>query len=183
MLENERPDAPLYVFAYGSLMWRPGFAYRKRLRGAAAGYRRSFALTSIHHRGTEARPGLVLALVPDAQARCEGLIYEVAPEHRTDTLAYLRERELVTYAYHESLLDMDSEAGPLRALCYVMDPTHPQSRDNLSLNEQAEIIASAEGLSGSNRDYLTATLAHLHELGCNDPDIEALAARVAQICV
>ena len=92
----------MWVFGYGSLLWNPGFSIcRTNVRQQLSGYRRSFSMRSIHHRGTVEDPGLVLALDVKDQAVCDGVAFFVAPEHEADTLEYLRERELISSAYIE----------------------------------------------------------------------------------
>jgi cation transport protein ChaC len=172
-------DSDLWIFAYGSLMWRPGFAHAERRRATLAGYRRRFCMTSIHYRGTPERPGLVLALAPEPDGLCRGLAYRVPAPEAAEVHAYLRERELVSYAYREDVLDIELEGGPrVPALVYVSDPDHPQFLGGLDLDEQAAIIAAAEGPMGPNRDYLFRTAESLAALGLADPEIETLCALV-----
>jgi len=87
-----------WVFGYGSLMWNPGFAFAERVPATLLGYARSFCMWSIHHRGTPEEPGLVLALDLEDRASCRGLAFHVSRDHAAATLAYLRERELVSSA-------------------------------------------------------------------------------------
>lgn len=172
-------DKTLWVFGYGSLLWEPGFAFDERVRARLDGWHRSFCMRSIHHRGSEAEPGLVLALDADAGAVCDGVAFAVAPGHAGATLAYLRERELISSAYLERWLPlMLADGRRIEALAYVIDPDHVQYCGGLPLEEQAAIIARAEGGRGANRDYLWNTVAHLAELGIRDGDLDWLAARV-----
>ena len=120
-------DDPLWVFGYGSLLWNPGFRYEQRLRASLPGYARSFCMWSIHHRGTETDPGLVLALDPHDGAACEGLAFRVADADRDTVLAYLRERELISSAYLEKFLEIRLADGRhVEAVTYVVDPDHVQ---------------------------------------------------------
>lgn len=173
-------DGSLWVFGYGSLIWDPGFPVAERRIGRVTGWHRSFCMRSIHHRGTVAAPGLVLALDRAADGLCQGLAFRVAPGAEAATVAALRERELVSSAYLETELAVETAAGRIRALTYVIDPDHAQYC-HLDLEEQAQIIARATGGRGANRDYLWSTAAHLAELGIADPDLEWLAARVRQL--
>lgn len=169
----------LWVFGYGSLLWEPGFAFDERVRARLAGWHRSFCMRSIHHRGTEAEPGLVLALDAAAGAVCDGVAFAVAPGHAETTLAYLRERELISSAYLERWLPLTLADGRrIDALAYVIDPDHVQYCGGLALEEQARIIARATGGRGPNRDYLWNTASHLAELGIGDADLDWLARRV-----
>ncbi len=104
-----------WVFGYGSLMWRPGFAYLERRAAVLHGRRRAFCIYSVHHRGTPARPGLVLGLAPGGSVR--GVAYRVADADWADVVAYLREREQPTETYVEAaakvrFADGDSPPGP-----------------------------------------------------------------------
>ncbi len=173
---------PLWVFGYGSLIWNPGFPVAERRLARAAGWRRSFCMRSIHHRGTEADPGLVLALDRADGAACDGVAFRVAPGAEAQTLADLRERELISSAYLEVVLPLTSTDGALMALAYVIDPDHVQYCGGLPLEEQAGIIARATGGRGPNRDYLWSTTEHLHQLGIADPELDWLAERVRGLC-
>jgi len=169
----------LWVFGYGSLMWRPGFDWAERRMARLEGWRRSFCLRSIHYRGTPEAPGLVLGLDRAPGVACDGVAYRVASDARAAVLAYLRARELVSYAYHERTAALRLEGGAAaEAVIYVVDRAHPQYAGVLSLAEQAAIIARSAGPMGANRDYLLQTVEHLAALGVSDPELEALAARV-----
>lgn len=170
--------ATLWVFGYGSLIWDPGFPVAERRIARADGWHRSFCMRSIHHRGTVENPGLVLALDRADGASCTGVAFRVAPGEEAATLAALRERELVSSAYLERVLPVETATGRLEALTYVIDPDHAQYCGGLPLEDQAQIIARASGGRGANRDYLWSTAAHLADLGIADPDLEWLAARV-----
>lgn len=169
-------EADLWVFAYGSLIWRPGFAYAERRPARLKGYRRRFCMSSIHYRGTPERPGLVLALDAAAGGACAGLAYRVERAEAAGVHAYLRERELVSYAYDEARLTVALDDGAsVEALAYVTNPAHPQYRGGLTLEEQAAVIAAARGPMGPNAEYLLQTEAALVALGLEDPDLRALA--------
>lgn len=171
---------PLWVFGYGSLIWHPGFPVAERRIATLHGWHRSFCMRSIHHRGTVDNPGLVLALDEAEGASCTGVAFRVEPGREATTLAALRERELISSAYLERTLPVTTEAGPLDALAYVIDPDHAQYC-HLTPEEQAQIIARAVGGRGPNRDYLWSTAAHLAELGIRDPDLDWLASRVRDL--
>ncbi|CAN5752127.1 gamma-glutamylcyclotransferase [soil metagenome] len=167
----------LWVFAYGSLLWRPGFGFAERRRAVLEGYCRRFCMSSIHYRGTPERPGLVLALDAAAGRACEGAAYRVEAAEADGVIAYLRERELVSYAYDEIRLPVRlSGGGRALALTFVTNRDHPQYRGGLSLSEQAAVIAAAAGPMGPNADYLLQTHAALAALGIDDPELSALPA-------
>ena len=166
----------LWVFGYGSLLWNPEFPHVETVLARLDGYHRSFCMRSIHHRGTEAEPGLVLALDAAHGAQCQGLAFRVAPGAHGETLDILRERELISSAYVETILPVALDDGrAVDAVTYVIDPGHVQYCGGLPLTEQAEIIARAIGGRGPNRDYLFNTADHLTELGIEDGELSWLA--------
>ncbi|WP_197917535.1 gamma-glutamylcyclotransferase [Thiosulfatihalobacter marinus] len=171
----------MWVFGYGSLLWNPGFEYREKTLATLDGWHRSFCMRSIHHRGTEEQPGLVLALDAMAQAQCQGLALSVAPERQAQTLDYLRERELISSAYLERVLPLRLADGrEVEAVTYVIDPDHVQYC-HLEIEEQAHIIARAVGGRGPNTEYLWNTASHLAELGIEDAELDWLSARVREL--
>ncbi|MEL6452192.1 MAG: gamma-glutamylcyclotransferase [Pseudomonadota bacterium] len=172
----------MWVFGYGSLLWHPGFEVAEQAQATLAGYARSFCMRSIHHRGSEAAPGLVLALDEAPGAQCVGVALRVAPGTEDATLAYLRARELISSAYIERMLQVDLQDGrQVTAVTFVIDPDHVQYCGGLPLEEQAQIIAHATGGRGPNSDYLYNTAQHLTDLGLSDPDLDWLSRRVAAI--
>ncbi|MGF1658466.1 MAG: gamma-glutamylcyclotransferase [Rubrimonas sp.] len=173
------PRNGFWVFGYGSLIWRPGFEALRAERARLPGWRRSFCLKSIRYRGTPEAPGLVLGLDSDPDCACEGVAYQVGAETAEATLAYLRARELVTYAYREEVAPAALVSGEtVDALIYVVDRAHPQYAGALPLAEQAAIIARSVGPMGPNRDYLRETARSLAEWGLSDPEIARLDALV-----
>lgn len=172
----------MWVFGYGSLLWNPGFPVARSTHATLRGYARSFCMRSIHHRGTEEHPGLVLALDEHPGALCTGLALAVEAGHEDRTLDELRERELISSAYVEKMLDVHLDSGQtVTAVTYVIDPDHVQYCGGLPLEDQARIIADAVGGRGPNTEYLYNTAEHLAEIGLNDPDLEWLAQRVRNL--
>ena len=162
----------IWVFGYGSLIWNPGFEFETQHRATLHGFARTFCLWSIHYRGTEQQPGLVLGLDPVQGGQCEGVAYFVGAEDAQAAHTYLRERELVSYAYHECLEELQLENGQIvQAICYVVDKENSQYAGGLSLDKQAHVIKSAKGTRGENLEYLHNTAAHLEALGVSDPDM------------
>ena len=182
MSGGQRMGSAMWVFGYGSLIWDPGFPIAERQVARLAKWHRSFCMRSIHHRGTPAGMGLVLALDRKADAYCDGVAFRVTEGAEEAALATLRERELISSAYLEKWLSVTLLDGRIEsALTYVIDPAHDQYCGGLALDDQARVIAKAVGGRGPNRDYLFSTARHLHELGIADPDLDWLATRVAEL--
>ena len=172
----------LWIFGYGSLIWEPGFPIAEKQIARLTNYRRSFCMRSIHHRGTESDPGLVLALDRSVGAECFGMAFRVAPEAEENTMEYLRDRELVSSAYLEVQENISlTDNRTVTAVCYIVDTEHVQYCSGLSLEEQAQIISTAAGGRGPNWEYLSNTATHLDALGIADPDLDWLTTRVASL--
>lgn len=183
MPENHpSPPLPLWVFAYGSLVWNPGFDPAEQVLATLPGFARTFCMKSIHHRGTVATPGLVLALDPDPLAACDGIAFRVGDADANAVLTELRERELVSSAYLEEFHDVQLNDGrSVRAVAYVVDTEHEQYCGGLDLETQANIIAMAVGGRGPNPEYLWNTEQGLTDIGIEDADLMWLSSRVRQL--
>ncbi|TPN76877.1 gamma-glutamylcyclotransferase [Mesorhizobium sp. CU2] len=167
-----------WVFGYGSLIWRPGFAHVETRRARLYGYRRSLCVYSFVHRGTRERPGLVLGL--DRGGSCIGLAYRVPSNLRDEVLTYLRERELVTSVYLERMLGVRLDGGEaVEAVVYIVDRNHEQYAGALDADEAAKVVRGAIGQSGNNEDYVLSTLEHLDALGIRDHWLEEVGRQVA----
>jgi cation transport protein ChaC len=172
----------LWVFGYGSLMWRPDFPFVERTEARLIGAHRALCVYSFVHRGTPERPGLVLGL--DHGGTCRGIAYRVAAAKRADTVAYLRAREQVTSVYRECIRPIRLECEPqlrVPALCYMVDRGHVQYAGRLTLEQQLHHVRQGHGRSGANRDYVIATVAALEQLGYRETDLHLLAERLAGV--
>ena len=169
-----------WVFGYGSLIWRPGFAHVEARRARLHGYRRSLCVYSFVHRGTRQRPGLVLGL--DHGGSCVGLAFRVPGNLRDEVITYLRERELVTDVYLERTLKVRLDGGgTVEAVAYIVDRQHEQYAGALDAAHAAAVVRGAVGQSGNNEDYVLSTLEHLKALGIRDHWLEEVARRVAPL--
>ncbi|MBZ9857760.1 gamma-glutamylcyclotransferase [Mesorhizobium sp. CA13] len=169
-----------WVFGYGSLIWRPGFAHVETRRARLHGYRRALCVYSFVHRGTRERPGLVLGL--DRGGSCVGLAFRVPGELRDEVVAYLRERELVTNVYLERMLNVRLDGGgTVEAVAYIVDRGHEQYAGALDAAHAADVVRGAVGQSGNNEDYVSSTLDHLRALGIRDHWLEDVARRIAPL--
>ena len=174
--ESEFPEGDLWVFGYGSLMWRPGFEFIERVPARLIGEHRALCVYSFVHRGTPEKPGLVLGL--DRGGACRGIAFRVAGQHRAATIEYLREREQVTSVYREVKRSvwLDNAARErVSALTYVADRGHVQYAGRLSLAEQLRYVQHGYGRSGNNRDYVLATVKSIEAQGFRDEQLHRLA--------
>jgi glutathione-specific gamma-glutamylcyclotransferase len=169
-----------WVFGYGSLMWRPGFAFVEQRRARLRGLHRRLCVYSHVHRGTREHPGLVMGL--DRGGACRGIAYRVEAADWPETLAYLRAREQVTNVYLEVMRPvhiMGDNAREVTAVAYAVDRKHPQYAGKLDVEAQLEFVAQGHGISGACTDYVLSTARHLHDLGVEDRLLQALAHRLS----
>ena len=174
------PPGDLWVFGYGSLMWRPGFEFLERQTARLYGYHRALCVWSWVHRGTPQQPGLVFGL--DAGGSCVGRAFRVAVAHKHDVAAYLYEREMVTAVYQPRLQRIYQSGGhQLTALTFIVDRQHKQYAGRLHAIRAARVIAQAHGQSGPNPEYLGSTLTHMEELGIREPELSKVWQHLLQI--
>jgi glutathione-specific gamma-glutamylcyclotransferase len=173
------PNQDLWVFGYGSLMWRPGFEVLERVPARLVGLHRALCVYSYVHRGTPERPGLVLGL--DRGGACRGIAFRVAAGARAETIAYLRAREQVTSVYRETTrrIELEDEARrQVRALCYVVDRGHVQYAGRLTLSHSVHHVRQGHGKSGANRDYVLEAVRALEALGYRETELHLIAERL-----
>jgi cation transport protein ChaC len=176
LLDVESAGGDLWVFGYGSLMWRPGFPFIEQVPARLIGEHRALCVYSFVHRGTPEKPGLVLGL--DRGGACRGIAFRVAEANRAETVAYLRAREQVTSVYREvtrSVWLQNDARQRVSALTYVVDRGHVQYAGRLSLAEQLRHVRQGHGQSGSNRDYVLATVKAIEAEGFRDAQLHQLA--------
>jgi glutathione-specific gamma-glutamylcyclotransferase len=169
----------LWVFGYGSLMWRPGFGFLERVPARLIGLHRALCVYSFVHRGTPEHPGLVLGL--DRGGMCRGIAFRVAAAAREQTISYLRAREQVTTVYLETIRRVELEDKARRqvpALCFIVDRSHVQYAGRLSLSQRVHLVRQGHGRSGANREYVIETVQALEALGYRETDLHILAARL-----
>lgn len=174
----------VWAFGYGSLMWRPGFAYVERVTARLHGYHRHFCVWSHRYRGSPRVPGLVLGL--DRGGSCRGVAYRIAPEKAEDVLAYLHEREMITGVYRPvrlamTVLDGAEPGRRITAQTYVVDRSHAQYAGYLADEELAALVIQGVGTAGPCREYLENTVRHLKEMGMPDRRLERLLSLVVDM--
>jgi cation transport protein ChaC len=168
----------LWVFGYGSLMWRPGFDYLERQLAWLRGYHRALCIYSHVHRGTPETPGLVLGL--DRGGSCRGIAFQIEAAKAEATIAYLRAREQVTTVYVERRVRIRLDDGrEVEALTYVVDRRHVQYAGKLPLDKILEYVRAGVGQSGENPAYVLNTHRHLAALSLRDPVLAHLVEALA----
>ena len=179
LLKQHNPD-PLWLFAYGSLIWKPEFTALRHTRGIAYGWHRSFCLELKSWRGTPELPGLMLAL--DRGGSCEGVVYRLPDNDHHDQLRRLVRREL---GYREDVgatrwITVRTDAGPVCALVFYAGPRGSDYSGKRSPEEVARTLASAAGHMGSCAMYLYQTVMKLEEHGIHDRRLWHLQELVAR---
>ncbi len=178
MNHDSKPGSmrPLWIFGYGSLMWRPDLPFVEVRDVCVHGYQRRFWQASPDHRGTPEAPGRVVTLVAAAGAVCWGRAYRLDAEKWGAALSRLDHREKAGYQRVVTEIYGRDEPRPIgRALAYVATDRNPGFVGPAPLAEIAEVIRSARGPSGSNRDYLLALERTLAEIRVTDDHVSALA--------
>jgi glutathione-specific gamma-glutamylcyclotransferase len=185
---REHAIAPhdLWIFAYGSLMWRPDFAFEELRRARLTGWHRRFCVVSRYYRGSAENPGIILGL--DRGGTCEGLAFRIAPQNARAVLNYLRIREQISGVYREArvaveLHGLSNGAAPERqtAVAFLAEPAHPSFMPRLPMAQQARIIANARGLTGTNFEYLANTVSELTRLGIRERELERVLAVIGPV--
>ena len=170
-----------WVFAYGSLLWRPAFEPSRTMSAYAAGWRRDFCMKITRWRGTPAQPGLMMALRHGGG--CHGLALRLPDSDPEQALFKLLKREvdndedLATHRW----IEVTTPLGKIRALAFWAEPVSSRMFVELSLEEQSEMIAHACGSLGSGAAYLYKTIQSLEQAGISDEYLDRLSERIASI--
>lgn len=167
----ERPAGDLWVFGYGSLMWRPGFSHSQCSMGRAHGYHRALCILSNRYRGTPERPGLVVGLCRGGS--CWGMAFRIPEAKVRRALAALWRREMLNNVYIPTMVSVAlGRRRRVRALAFVADTSHRQFVRELDLHGRARLVAQGIGQRGRCVDYIRNTLEHMAALGLRDPHLE-----------
>ncbi|WP_375455858.1 gamma-glutamylcyclotransferase [uncultured Methylobacterium sp.] len=173
-----RGSGGLWVFAYGSLMWRPEFVFSERRIGTVRGFHRRFCLLQRRFRGTPERPGFVLAL--DRGGLCRGVAFRLAGTDLRETLMPVWRREMRGRGYVARWLPVATEAGPVSALTFLVNRASDRYSGRLTDAEIAKKIAAACGHIGPSAEYLLRTVEACETLGIHDRHLWSLQALVAE---
>jgi cation transport protein ChaC len=178
------PAPDIWIFAYGSLLWRPVFVPAEMRPAVARGWHRRFGFTIRNHRGTMDRPGLMMGL--DRGGQCRGVALRMAPETVAADLDALVRRELPfrplngVGAHAARWIAVETPAERITALAFVINRASDRYAGHLSMEETADILATACGSGGSCAEYLHSTVSHLEALGIRDRNLWQLQAMVAR---
>lgn len=186
MVPDDADTSDLWVFGYGSLIFNPVMDFVDRARGRIYGHHRRFCLWTRLGRGSPDCPGLVLAL--DRGGSCTGVAFKLNPDVAIAELDLLWRREMVTLAYRASWLtfhldddqDRPGNSRIKRAISFVARPERDNFAGPMTLEEEADVIASASGFIGPCRDYLFDTVKALEADGIHDPHLKKLQGAVTR---
>lgn len=174
-----RPGPDLWVFAYGSLMWDPGFRYAEVRVGHLVGHARRFCLLdTFGARGTADQPGLQAGLDEVPGGSCTGLVFRIAADLVDHESEIVWRREAMADTYLPRLLPVETAEGPVQALAFVANPASADIARDLPHEVVVRYLATGEGMFGTSRDYMENVAAQLDRLGLDDPDLTALVAEV-----
>jgi cation transport protein ChaC len=170
---------PVWIFAYGSLMWNPEMPFAERRPALLRGYHRSFCLYSRDYRGTPEHPGLVLGL--DRGGSCRGIAYRLPEDGLGAAIDRVWAREMAGQVYDMRPVKVTTPQGGIRAYAFTVRRNNQDYAGRLSLDAAARIIATAKGGRGTGRDYLANTVRHLEELGIADGPLHEIEKRVSAL--
>jgi cation transport protein ChaC len=179
-LLDELGEAPLRVFAYGSLIWKAEFEYVQQTRATLRGWHRAFCMKIERWRGTRQQPGLMMAL--DRGGSCTGVVYELPNKDHGAQLERLLRREMTNLPPTNvpTWLQVESQGKKIRALAFISSRTGHSYQGKLALEEVATILSRAAGHWGSGAEYLFNTVSHLEQLGIHDRNLWQLQKLVAE---
>ena len=174
-----KPESDLWVFGYGSLMWRPGFSYAERRKATldrlAQKSMRLFPRLSWNASAAGSRAGL------DLGGHCHGVAFRIEGPSHVATVRISGSVSRSPTVYVERAVRIVLETGEqVAALTYVADRQHPQYAGQLDRGSMLELVRSGMGASGKNADYVTETNDHLIAIGVRDPDLEWLSANLGE---
>jgi cation transport protein ChaC len=176
-----RPAGPFWLFAYGSLIWKPETAFTGSQQAVARGWHRRFCLGwDYRFRGSREAPGLMMAL--DRGGQCRGMLYALPEATLASELDKLTRREvsMLPMSFPWRWIDVETTQGPLKAMTWAMDRRSGRYIADLSEEQLADVLATAVGFRGSMAEYLFATVSKLEELGIHDRNLWRLQALVAE---
>ena len=180
LLGADREHDEVWIFAYGSLIWKPACDFVEMRTGLVRGWHRAFCLGwNNRFRGSDAKPGLMLAL--DRGGACNGVLYRLPPGRTDESMFKLLEREMgwLPSPFPPRWVNVRSGERTIRAITFCIDRNSGRYVSGLSIEAIADVLATAVGTRGSMAEYLFATVQHLEDMGIHDPHLWQLQALVA----
>ncbi|MEE8334142.1 MAG: gamma-glutamylcyclotransferase [Alphaproteobacteria bacterium] len=171
-------DRDLWIFGYGSLIWRPDFSYAERKPATIAGWTRRFWQGSTDHRGVPDAPGRVVTLVPSARAICWGMAYRIAAQETDAVLSHLDYREKGGYRVERVALKFGRPADIAEGLVYIATPDNPNYLGPAPPAAIARQVRASAGPSGPNDEYVLRLADALREFGVRDEHVFAVERHV-----
>ena len=168
----------IWVYGYGSLIWRPEFEYAERLQALLHGYHRSLCLWSRVNRGTPEKPGLVFGL--DAGGSCRGVAYRIPRDNADETMRALWRREMPSGAYIPRWLNCRTDEGPITALAFTMNRNTDAYVRDLPQEHLLHIVRNAHGSYGPCIEYVLETADALVKYGIDDKRLLSLVRRLRE---
>ncbi len=166
----------IWIFGYGSLMWRPDFPHVETRPARLSGYHRALCVLSTRYRGTREKPGLVLGL--DRGGSCVGRAFRVAERDAPRVLAALHEREMLNRVYDPRWLRARTPQGPILAYAFIVRRDHPNYAGGFSRQRVVALVRDGRGERGTSLEYLQETISHMDALGLGDTPLHQVLAAV-----
>lgn len=165
-------QSDLWLFAYGSLIWRPEFSFLEQHSATLHGYNRSLCLWSRINRGTPEVPGLVFAL--DEGGQCEGVVYRIAANQVKSIFPPLWQREMPSGAYNPQWVECQTEQALISALTFVINPNTDAYVPTMPIEQLRQVVHAAHGINGACIEYVLQTASALKRANIADPKLEFL---------
>jgi cation transport regulator ChaC len=170
----------IWIFGYGSLIWRPDFPHREARVADLVGWARRFWQGSTDHRGVPGAPGRVVTLVPAAGETCRGMAYRVAAAEREAVMANLDHREKGGYCRIDADLVLAPGVESVPGIAYLANPENPNYLGPAPLAAIAAQVRASHGPSGANLDYVLRLAQALRAIGAEDAHVYELAQMVEE---
>jgi cation transport protein ChaC len=166
----------LWIFGYGSLIWKPDFDFAERRPAKVHGWHRALKMWSRINRGTPERPGLVFGMLSGGS--CQGMVFRIPRQSGAEVLTQLWQREMKLAIYDPKWLGCQTSHGPVRALAFTLSRKSPNHTGVLSEEEYRSIFSQARGIYGTSLDYAHRTLEELRRHNIRDLALERLLKRI-----
>ena len=183
-LQTRLAELPsLWIFAYGSLIWRPCYPVAESRSAQLDGFARRLCVWTVEARGSTDEPGLGLGLEADTKASCEAVVQRVHKDAQSEALTALWDREMLTGIYRPCLFPVATPAGDVTALGFVTNPEHEQYAGQRTLQWQAERVSTAVGELGSCLEYVQQTVSALDKHGIHDEQLHSVLDRASRLAI